>query len=210
MNQLKAHGFSGAELDRGWKLLRAAADLRFANAELAEERVGDLSAVAAWASKWMTLAEVTARHHAPKLTPRLTSGLDRSEPKRALLAASIFLDRLDELTNDRSTTAKALLALLVERGLTEETRQQGRSLIAPLITVVEPVTIPDPGLPERQARAFAELAAFYREWSSISRAVIRDRRQLAALGFGKVGRPKGSKSRTTSRSSSVDGSPNDA
>ncbi len=191
---LEKHGLSPAALERGWDALRRAATLRHATATVPGERVDTARPLAAWGSKWIAVADSTARHNAPKLHARVMRGLHRaSDAKDFGLVVDGFLDRLDALAADRTAPAKALAALLAERGLTPAVRAEGRALVAATVAFGPVGPAPDPRLPQRQREAFEAAAAFYREWSAISRAVIHDKRLLAALGFGKAGRPKGSR-----------------
>ncbi len=51
--------------------------------------------------------------------------------------------------------------------------------------------LPDPPISaEELARRDEALLAYYREWSAIARASIKDARLLRKLGLGKRGRPK--------------------
>jgi hypothetical protein len=101
------------------------------------------------------------------------------------------LDRKPE-----GSPARAARALLLRRGLSDAVLDEADAMLAVSRTLPPATEPPRARATDEEARAAEDAVwAWYREWSDIARATVRDARLLGVLGFSKVGRPKGAKSR---------------
>jgi hypothetical protein len=116
--------------------------------------------------------------------------LSQTAGPEVVLSVGTFVARLEALGADvdgrPDATGREARALLARRGLTAEVVAQARSLLDRLAATAEAEEAgraPDAAHRERQTAAEAALWGWYREWSTITRAVIANRNHLRQLGF---------------------------
>ncbi len=184
---LERHGFSPAELDDGWARLRALSEVPI----VVREPTTLPSELDAWENRWFPIVDVVLRTQHPRVHEVVFRNLHQTEGAEVLVSVRTLLDRLDvigrpEKKGGLGKAGRDALDHLALRGLNEEALGRARAL---LTSVQEPpeddARIADP---EARARAEERLWNWYLEWSGIARAVIKDRRVLASLGFRRPGR----------------------
>lgn len=193
---LAEHGLTAADLDEGWKRLRALSEVAL-EVDVEPDPPGEplLPALDAWENKWFPIIDVVLRLHAPDVHERVFRNLRQTEGPEVIVSVSTLLDRLDGIAlpereggfGERGREARALLE---KRGLNEAVVGRARALLARFRTPEEATE--EDGF-DREARRAAEarLWDWYIEWSTLARSAIRDRRTLRSLGFLRGGRNDG-------------------
>ena len=197
---LREHGYSRPVQDTFASLLQQAVGLGPAVGESMSE--GDKLAkdatekVEVWVARAFQVSHAALRYEHPEVHAHVFQGeLQASRGFGALVVASLFLDRLDEIQTspDRKATRKAdhaALAKLTERGFGEEERERIRKLVQ-----VAHSAIDSDGLgtvdQESATKALYKLRVMYLEWAEIAKVAITSRRELLRLGL--VRRRKSSK-----------------
>ncbi len=191
--ELSAYGLDDEEVEKGWALLKQYAQSRKAAraSDDTPERVRQLDA---WENRWFVVSDATLTRAFPKVRAWLFNRLRRQSGYDVVLGVDTFLARIEALEKgvpQLGQEAKQARAHLNKRGLTKAVVQEARVLCDRLR---EAHKLSDPVCnPEEEAAAEEALWAWYLEWSGIARSVLTDKLLLNHLGFGKVGRPKGSK-----------------
>jgi hypothetical protein len=178
---MTVHGFSEADLDEGWRLLRAVRPVRLDAVPLPVTERDPVERLFEWQRAWIPIARVALRRHYPKLHQRLFVRAFPSEGSVKVLMVDNFLRTLDGL--ERTAEGKNARALLVQRGLTRAVLADGRARVDE-IKDARPRLAADPA-DERGdwgARE-TELWDWYLEWGSIASRKIKDRNLLRQLGF---------------------------
>ena len=175
------HGFSEADLDEGWRLLRAVRPLRLAALPPPVPERDPIERLLEWEREWVPIARPALRRHFPKLHERLFGQTVSNGTTAKVLLVEDFLQTLEGL--ERTAEGKKVRALLERRGLTRAVLAEGRS-IADELKRVSPRVAPDPSesRSERETRE-TQLWDWYLEWGSIASCKIKDRNQLRQLGF---------------------------
>jgi hypothetical protein len=186
---LRARGMTRDDMNEGWALLR-----RLGPEDLAEEWVDPRRSdfdepLRAWHTRWYEVASAALRRHAPQvhahLFPKLRSGPRPGRRRIKAILALVDLDarwqRIDEwsgATDDDRAKAREALAHV---GVTNEVFAELDSLLGPVNNQPAART---PG-PDRDGRDRAEAAlwAWYLQWSTIARDVLKHRGLLRQLGF---------------------------
>ncbi len=108
-----------------------------------------------------------------------------------MVSVSTLLDRLDALENapEREATRaadRAALETLRKRGITPAERARLRETVALAQRATTPVVpLPEPEQQKHRIETLRELRAWYIDWSSTARSVIRRRDHLILMGLGK-------------------------
>ncbi len=190
---LAGTGFTHADVEEGWRLLRAACAADEAGGYDVVEEAPSVAAEAAlqtFARTMMPRARAALRRlHPPQcefLFEELPSGA-----KHAVLGVAMFLERCDALERapKRKKTRKedhAALAVLARRGLTRDVMDDTRRHVA-TVTHAAPNSAIAQRAPDRKALDL--LHAWLRDWSDCARTVITRRDWLIRLGIGRR-RPK--------------------
>ncbi len=186
---LEGHGFGDAALAEGWRRLMALSSVPFVASD--PPAAGLPSELDEWENLWFPIADVVLRTSHPRVHEVVFRNLRQTEGAQVLISVRVLLDRLElvgrpEDEGGLGEQGREALAHLADRGLTEEVVERARAL---LDRVAQPPPDDEPVAdPEARDRAEAHLWTWYLEWSGIARAVIKDRRVLASLGFGSPGR----------------------
>jgi hypothetical protein len=180
LSALMAHGFSEADRAMGWDLLRALGTTQCV-VRMSMNNTA-LDALDTWRRNWVRLIHVSLEHGFAHLDAKLFHRIDGAT-RSSLEVVTVFLNRLDRLERENDATTHAALAKLRERGFTAAQREEGKQLLR-AAQRFRPPEIPDPEVRRAAIRqAEAALWAYYVEWSSIARTVIKDERLLELLGF---------------------------
>lgn len=178
---LKSAGFSEADLDEGWNLLR---ELRPVDFEPLPEREAPrtLEELDAWENHWFPVAKATLAHRFPSIHDELFRNIHQTMGLDVLNSVGVFLERLAGLEHRKDTEAKAARALLTKRGLNRRFVDQALALLAQIQRI--PEALPEPRDTKEALKAReAALWAWYLEWSAIARVKLNDKNALRALGF---------------------------
>ncbi|MCK6576040.1 hypothetical protein L6V77_33715 [Myxococcota bacterium] len=186
---MESAGFGAAEVDEGWRLLRAASEPSDGNVP-----AGPRSDAEVAAANRTILVEGVA------YLRRVDAALDRNQPAIAaevmagahaglnpVLAVDLVIQRLEALTADARPEAAATLAMLESRKLGVEQR---RILSEAIATATGRRAAPLPagdGAASREARHERLIALFrwYTDWSTTARHVVANRHDLIVLGLAK-------------------------
>jgi len=189
---LAQHGFTQADLDEGWDLLRKITRTRLdVPAEDAAPVDPDaLRALDAWENKWFAIAAATLKRRAPKAHDWVFRNLSQTEGVAVIVSVGTFIERWEQLDKAEKegglgATGKEAKKILEQRGLTKDTIAEAKTLLKKLGKVEGP--LPDLEKIAAEDASFEEaetaLWAWYLEWSKIARTAITQRSLLRQLGF---------------------------
>lgn len=177
---LLPYGFSQADWDEGWQLLREAAGNRLAVSTPPPPDPTVLEQLDAWENRWFPVVGASLRRHHGEVFEKLFLNLSQAEGLEVTMTVSTLLSRLEEI--QQSPEGKAALALLEKRGFTAAQHAEAKALLQQFGQIVPESPAPEQAAEERE-RAEAALWDWYLEWSTIARSVVKGRRQLLQLGF---------------------------
>jgi hypothetical protein len=181
---LVAHGFSDADLDEGWRLLRDLRAVRLDRTPPPDDGRAALERLDAWENDWVPITRAALRRHFPAIDEALFKRLPRADARSAPLLVDLFLERVEQLGRGSAPQKKAR-ALLERRGLTPAVCAEGRALIQAARGRIDPsasARVEGDGREDAEARE-AALWGFYLEWGAIAQRKIKDRNLLRQLGF---------------------------
>ena len=188
---LARHGFTNADLQEGWTLLRSVTRTQL-DAPINEAPVDNdaLQALDEWENKWFVITSATLQRRAPNVHEVLFRNLSQTEGVEVIVSVGTFLDRwvnIDKPVADGGLDqdGKEAKKIMAKRGLTTAVINDAKALVAKLRHVDGPL----PDLEKIEAeeanfeKAERELWAWYLEWSAIARNAIKQRSLLKKLGF---------------------------
>lgn len=184
---MQAHGYTKADDDDGWELLRS---LGYSKNLLVKPPPVDtniIHQIDMWENYWFPIAQAAMTRRFPAVAAKFFQNLTQLSGPEVIVSVRLFLDRYDDLTKEGSSYgpegAKAK-ELLAERGLTPVVLDEVRALLLAVRDPRPPLT------PEalEQAKVDAQKAedalwAWYLEWSPIARGATKNRVLLHQLGF---------------------------
>ncbi|HEY1959247.1 MAG TPA: hypothetical protein VGH28_26715, partial [Polyangiaceae bacterium] len=190
---MKQTGFDIDDMKQGWSLVLKACSAPTVDAKFAPHTgpVADATQkIEAWQSTMFLRAHAALRRLHPAQDTFLFENLATGTGVAAVVAVSMFLERLDALESsaDRKASRKAdhaALATLEKRGVTKDERKQIHSLVQLVETTPAPAVVDVAPSPDVRMAALVELHAWVQDWSDCARAVITRRDQLLRLGIGK-------------------------
>jgi hypothetical protein len=198
---LVGHGYTRSDHQEGWQLLLRAAGYYRLPPLLPD---GDGPGVAAlkqlddWAGTRIRLLRVALGRRYPEQAAVLFAGQAHADSMRrrsggSVLAVQLLLDRVDALEKGAKRKGtlegdRAALAILAQRGLTQEERSRLRGLIELVKTGGRALAGPagevegteEEGDEEQDLR---KLRAWYEEWAATARVAIQRRDYLIQLGL---------------------------
>ena len=188
---LMRYGFTQQTLDEGWALFQAVVGTTFDGTAPQPPDPKDLALLDDWENRWYPIAFATLEAHFPAVQARVFLNLSQTEGPQLVPNITTLLERICALEADGATDEdKAARALLNKRGLTHESIEEAQTILARLQTLElageDHEDHEDDEEPEQAAEDQANEDAmwtFYKEWSAISRAVIKSRKHLKLLGF---------------------------
>lgn len=188
---LKQHGFTNADLEEGWTLLRAVTRTQLDEPVESVPMDSDaLRALDAWENQWFVIASATLGRRAPQVHERLFRNLSQTDGVEVIVSVGTFLERLDNLdkpTKDGGlgNEGKDAKKLLAARGLSDKVIGEAKALVHQLSHVEGPLPDLEKVAAEEASFEKAEenLWAWYLEWSTIARSAIKQRSLLIKLGF---------------------------
>lgn len=178
---LAGYGFTKDELDEGWELLRAVADEKLAM--VAPEPAPDTSLVKqldAWENKWFVVGNASLTRHHPAVHEQVFLNISRQSNANVVFSVTTFVSRVEALAHGTAED-QAARALLAKRGLTDAVLDEAKDILAKIAG--EGVIAQSPPDPAKKKEAEKAMWSWYREWSTIARSEIKDRRLLLSLGF---------------------------
>ena len=178
---LGAHGFTEPVRVQGWELLLA---LGMTQATPPPTTMANpaLSALDEWRGHWLRVVRASLTRDYPQVLATMFAGVDK--PKQSSLSVvALFVQHIEKLERAKDAASRGAIAKLHKRGLTSERIQEAKRLVDNALHPAR-VDVPDPE-PRRIAirKAETELWDYYLEWGQIARAVIKDERLLALLGY---------------------------
>ncbi len=185
---LAASGFTNADADEGWNLLRALNRGKRGFAGAGPINAAVWQDLDEWENRWFPIANATLQRRFPAVHAKMFLNLSQAEGPNVILSVTTFLERLAQLTDPKSgygAEGEQAKKLLESRGLNDATLGQARVLLEGL-GKSQPSAEPLPSIEDEKleiTKAEEALWAWYLEWSEVTRAVLKDRRLLRELGF---------------------------
>lgn len=179
---LAAHGLTEADVADGWARLAALTKGRLgAPASAADADPALVAKLDLFENKWFPILSASLLARFPKAHDKIFRNLSQTEGVEVLITVGTLLERIDAL----GTTGEdaEVRALIERRGLSQVLIDEAKRLLKEAGTLDTSPDDPSIVSPEEDALLDERLWAWYREWSTIARAVITDRRSLRALGF---------------------------
>ncbi|RYZ60863.1 MAG: hypothetical protein EOP08_14235 [Proteobacteria bacterium] len=193
---LAAYGFTEADADEGWELLRATGRVAF------NKVTGDpidnslIVEIDGWENRWFPVVRATLDRRFPAVCAQLFLNLTQQVGAAATLSVGMFLERYDEMSAGKGSYGKdgeAAKKILVQRGLTAEEIERARTLLVQIgsidLSEDDEETQEDPAAFDT---AQTDLWKWYLEWSQVARIAITSKPILRTLGFGKPRRASAS------------------
>jgi len=183
--QLRPRGCNEQVIAQGWDLLRKSNGVRLLKARSSSlDRASHLAELQA---AWFPVVDASLEASFPVAHERIFRNLVRGVGPDLYVSMQTLHDRVEDLFASTEPADAAASELLRSRGLTPETLGDIADAIARFQTLTAPV---DPLSQEEVEKAEKDLSDFCNEWSKITRSVIKDRRLLRAMGFGRRARTK--------------------
>jgi hypothetical protein len=191
VDALKAYGFTGADRDEGWRLLRSSTGEWMTRSRPTPTRAADptiIQQLDAWENRWFPIARVTLRRRKPAVADRVFLNLSQTSGIGVILTVGAFIRRVRQLETDGPDGQEAL-AILRSRGLTDDVLARAETLLKSLCDVEQDAAmVRDPQADAaRRKQAEDGMWSWYREWSTIARKAVDDGNSLRALGLGTAG-----------------------
>ncbi|MEO0323293.1 MAG: hypothetical protein AAF447_10080 [Myxococcota bacterium] len=186
---LVIHGFTAPDLDEGWALLRALAEVRLDRVPRDYSLPAALAELDEWENVWFPIARATLERHHPEAASFVFRNLHQTTGRQVILGVGRFIARVRALPAEATLGREGQAARdrLATRGLTDAHLDATEALVDGLTEFCPPNGSPaDESAAEQSvAEHSAEdaLWTWYLEWSAIARARITDRRLLRSMGF---------------------------
>jgi hypothetical protein len=178
---LGTHGFTERDRVQGWELLSALGMTQSAAPPVTTASPA-LDALDEWRGHWLRVARASLTRDYPQVLATVFAGLDKPN-QPSLSVVTVFVQHFEKLERAKDAASRGAIAKLQKRGLTDERVQEAKRLVDNALHPAR-VEMPDPEL-RRMAihKTESELWDYYVEWGQIARAVIKDERLLALLGY---------------------------
>ncbi len=179
---LAACGFTERDYDQGWELLKGIAQHRLDPVVAKSDNPRLVKQLDTWENRWFPIARASLEFRYPEAHGYLFGKLHQTSGVDVAVGVGVFLERLEALPKQRRVKdAAAARQLLERRGLHAEVIAEAQALLDRVRSFSKP---PAPRVTPAEAHDAEEaLWRWYREWSTIARTVISDRRLLRELGF---------------------------
>ena len=188
---METAGYTIETQKQGFALLEAATGFGMVGAPAGASPSTDaITAVSDWYGPSFDRIDAALRHLHPEQAAYVFKGLVSVSGVASVVAAAVFLDRLDDLAGTgpnaaaRKATAdddKKALATLAARGFDDKELTRVRVLVDTAHTAtadgLAPVT------EDEQSKRLDALQAWYDDWSETARALIKKRGDLIKLGL---------------------------
>lgn len=181
---LTPYGFSREVALEGWRRVSVLVEHCSTDAPEPAAAVRILHDLDTFENAWFPVARAALQHNHPEIAQLLFANLRQTRGVETAVSVGTFLERLAQMARGLAPygdEGKSARELLIQRGFTAAREAEGRDLLDRLRTQAEPRALAL--CPQREAAAAAAMWAWYLEWSAISRAVIKNKTLLSALGF---------------------------
>lgn len=179
---LAAHGLTEADVADGWARLAALTKGRLgASTSTADADPAIVAKLDAFENKWFPILSASLLARFPKAHEKIFRNLAQTEGVEVIVSVGTLIERIDAL--GKTGEDAHVRALIEKRGLSKNLLDEAKRLLKEAGTMDTSPEDPSYVSPEQDALLDENLWAWYREWSTIARAVITDRRSLRALGF---------------------------
>jgi hypothetical protein len=193
---MMVYGLTQQDIQEGWELLRRLSAEKLDKVLALESgHAESLKKLDAWENLWFPIAGAVLERHAPEVHAEVFRNLGQASGAEVILTVGTFLRRLEE---QRATEAGAqALAKLATRGLDARAIEQAQALLDDLQGVAAGSVLPAPtpndgdedgdedplGEGEGDEALAQQLHAYHKEWATIARKAIKDRRILRGMGL---------------------------
>lgn len=185
---LAQRGLTSQELEDGFGRLRAAIET-FHGGERDVTPPDVLGLLDEWENRWLPIVSATLKRRFPTVAESVLLNISQQSGLALFTTLPTLLDRLEALEHSKRALDHQARELLIQRGVSHAVLVEARTLLSSARSLPARSSIAAGSSGRDQLEA---LWAWYLEWSRITRASIADPALLRLLGFGKVGRPRGS------------------
>jgi hypothetical protein len=188
MGALLAYGFTEADKNEGWALLRGLGQGKLSQMPNTVVNSNVVQQLDKWENRWFPVASASLARRYPQVHERLFLNLSQTEGPEVVISVRTLIDRLDQLSAghaDYGPDAAAARKLLETRGLTEAVVNEARAVLESLgrIDIKPAPPVAREQQQEQLSKAESEMWAWYLEWSQLARVAIKQRSLLRQLGF---------------------------
>ncbi|UQA62865.1 hypothetical protein [Polyangium aurulentum] len=188
---LAQHGFTDADLEEGWALLRNVTRTRLDIEPDSSPVDGDaLAALDDWENKWFVISGATLQRRHPEIHAWIFRNLSQTEGMAVIVSVGTFIERWEQIDKPEKDggfgqAGQDAKKILGQRGLTNEVIGEAKTLLEKLGKVGGPLPDLDKIAEEDAGFLKAEKAlwSWYLEWSAIARRAVTQRSLLRQLGF---------------------------
>jgi len=161
----------------------------------AKRRREAVASLDAWDEPNFARYRAALKRHYPKVGAYVFDKLTAAMGPEAVKAVATFFQRLDDVAEGRAedisrTEGRKALALLAERGLTDDERTRLRELIELALGPTEALPVADMDAISERRRHLVALREWYEEWAAVARAEVKRRDHLILLGLAERKRAK--------------------
>lgn len=186
------YGLTPQDVQEGWRLFQRLSSEKLDKVlALDDGQAEALRKLDAWENLWFPIVGAVLERHAPEVHAQVFLNLGQASGAEVILTVGTLLRRLEE---QRATEAGAqALAKLATRGFHAQTIQQAQALLDDLQGVglegppppaVDEDDDSDPLTEGEDDEALAQqIRAYHKEWATIARKAIKDRRILRGMGL---------------------------
>jgi hypothetical protein len=181
---LAAYGFTEADYDEGWELLRGVVGARLKALPTPVKNREDLTRLDQLENRWFPIASATLARRFPAIHERVFRNLTQTEGEEVILSMGTFVSRVEELEGANAPAeAKAARELLTKRGLTPAVIAEAKELLTRLQKIQPAPVVDETALAAARDEAVTKMWNYYLEWSEIVRSTVSGRTLLRQLGF---------------------------
>ncbi len=194
--QFERLGWSDQRLEEAWSLLN---DFKAASLVLSTPTSDPVGEAIAACEEWQAVGLVRARAMLQLSLPEQASFMfhdfEAAKGIGATLNVATFLSRWETLASgsERKSTRKAdqeALVIMEDAGVTDETRQKLRALVATVQSVAAPKAKQRAEAEAKRLDVLRKIHAWLAAWSDMARTVVTRRDQLIRLGIAKRRSPR--------------------
>ncbi|MBU1535879.1 hypothetical protein KKF84_11210, partial [Myxococcota bacterium] len=136
----------------------------------------------------------TLQYNYPTLHTEVFANISKTKGHTVILSVELFLERLDALKTATSPEAREAIALLAQRGLTDEIMNEARTLLNKIQTANMPTESPESVDYARELdEAEAAMWRWFQQWATIARTLDFSKRQRIRMGLSKFKRTTSTK-----------------
>lgn len=178
---LAAAGYTDADVEEGWTLLKQAGTARKMQQAPPRLTPRTREQLDEFENYWFPVVSASLKRRYPEVHAEVFQNLGQEEGVEVAMNVSVFLDRIKQIS--QRPNGQEVMALLETRGLTPAAIAEAEGLIKDFIKVQPKSDVDLGALKRAHEQAVDTMWDWYLEWSTIARTVVSNRRHLRMLGF---------------------------